>query len=63
MGATGGGKERRIMTTGGWITMLLSVGSVVALFVWCLYRVLFCAPEPEQLHGIEDIDTKDTHEE
>lgn len=49
------------MTTGGWITMLLSVGFVVALFGWCLYRVLFCAPDPERLHGIEDIDTKDTN--
>jgi uncharacterized membrane protein len=51
------------MTTGGWLTMLLSVGSVVTLFVWCLYRVLCCAPKPEQLHGIEDIDTKDTNAE
>ncbi|MBI2928998.1 MAG: hypothetical protein HYY24_25315 [Verrucomicrobia bacterium] len=51
------------MTTGGWITLLLSVGFVVTLFVWCLYRVLLCAPEPEQLHGIEDIDTKDTNAE
>ncbi len=50
------------MTTGGWITMLLSVGFVVVLFLWSLYRVLFCAPEPEQLHGL-DIDTKDTNGE
>lgn len=28
------------MTTGGWINMLLSVGSVTILFVWCLYKVL-----------------------
>ena len=28
------------MTTGGWITMILSVGAVVTLFTWCLYRVL-----------------------
>lgn len=28
------------MTTGGWITMILSVGFVTGLFVWCIYRVL-----------------------
>jgi len=28
------------MTNGGWITMVLSVGAVVTLFLWCLYRVL-----------------------
>ena len=28
------------MTTGGWITMILSVGAVVSLFIWCIYRVL-----------------------
>ena len=28
------------MTTGGWITMIISVGSVVVLFSWCLYKVL-----------------------
>jgi len=50
------------MTAGGWIIMFLSVGAVVSLFVWCIYRVLFCAP-PEHLHGIDDIDTRDTEEE
>jgi hypothetical protein len=29
------------MTTGGWITMILSVGFVAALFVYCVCRVLF----------------------
>jgi hypothetical protein len=28
------------MTTGGWINMLLSVGFVTALFVYCVVRVL-----------------------
>ena len=32
------------MTGGGWITMIVSVGSVTLLFLWCLYKVLFCNP-------------------
>ncbi|EIP98687.1 hypothetical protein OpiT1DRAFT_03152 [Opitutaceae bacterium TAV1] len=28
------------LTPGGWINLLLSVGFVTALFVWCLVRVL-----------------------
>ncbi len=28
------------MTTGGWISMVLSVGAVTLLFGWCLYKVL-----------------------
>jgi len=37
--------------------MVLSVGFVTTLFVWCIWRVL--TQKPEHLHGIEDIDTKD----
>ena len=50
------------METGGWIMMILSVGTVVTLFVWCLWQVLFrSSPDtPEHLHGGLDIDTKDT---
>jgi hypothetical protein len=54
----GGGKQ--IMTTGGWITMSLSVGFVVVLFVWCVWRVL--TSKPEHIHGIEDIDTQDQND-
>jgi len=36
------------MTIGGWITMILSVGFVTGLFVYCVCRVLFGAqPGPE----------------
>ena len=28
------------MTTGGWINMILSVGFVTVLFVYCIIRVL-----------------------
>jgi len=33
------------MTTGGWINLILSVGSVTTLFAWCLYKVLTHNPE------------------
>lgn len=49
------------MTAGGWITMIVSVGSVTAFFCWTLYRVLTTDPPPEELHSIReeppDIDT------
>lgn len=28
------------MSAGGWIAMLLAVGSTTGLFAWCLWRVL-----------------------
>ncbi len=49
------------MTTAGWIIMLLSVGGVTLLFIWCLAKVLVGpkAPSPDQLHSALDIDTQD----
>ena len=41
------------MTPGGWITMLLSVGTVVTLFAWCVRKVLTTPDEPEKVHGFE----------
>lgn len=41
------------MTVGGWITMLLSVGSVVSLFVWCIIKVVTSPGESESMHGFE----------
>jgi hypothetical protein len=40
------------MTIGGWIILTLSVGSVVALFTWCLIKVLRTPNEEEHLHGV-----------
>lgn len=40
------------LTTGGWLTMLLSVGSVTTLFLWCLYKVLTHNPPAEEV--VED---------
>lgn len=50
------------MTTGGWITMILSVGFVVVLFVWCVLRVLLGREPTEKLHSLDSIDTKDTND-
>jgi hypothetical protein len=49
------------MTWAGWITMILSVGFVTGLFVWCIVQVL--VRKPGHLHGLEDIDTGDLDEE
>jgi len=49
------------MTIGGWIVMLISVGSVLSLVAFCLYRVLLLPPvEEEHLKGPLEIDTRDT---
>ena len=50
------------MTTGGWIVMVISVGSVLTLVSYCLIRVLCLPPVEveEHLHAPPDIDTGDT---
>lgn len=50
------------MTTGGWITMILSVGFVTGLFGWCVYKVLFGGEPADRLHSLDSIDTKDTED-
>jgi hypothetical protein len=51
------------MSTGGWITMILSVGFVVSIFGWSLARVLFGKGPAEKLHSLDSIDTRDTRED
>lgn len=41
------------MTAAGWFIMILSVGSVSALLVWCIYKVLSTPQETEHIHGFE----------
>jgi hypothetical protein len=50
------------MTPAGWIIMIVSVGSVLALTAFCLYRVLSLPPQvaEEHLKGPLVIDTGDT---
>ena len=57
-GVAEGGKK---MTTGGLIVMLFSVGSVLTLVTFCLFRVLSLPPVEmeEHLRGSADIDTGD----
>ncbi len=40
------------MTTGGWINLILSIGFVTTLFLWCIWRIL-TAPKSGQLAHIE----------
>lgn len=41
------------MTTGGWITFLVSLLSVLSLFCWCLYKV-FISPNTEESESIDE---------
>jgi hypothetical protein len=54
--------EPETMTRPGWIIMIVSVGSVLALTAFCLYRVLTLPPSvaEEHLKGPLVIDTGDT---
>ena len=47
------------MTALGWLIMLISVGAVTALLVWCVYKVLTIPEETEHVHGFEQ-ETPDT---
>lgn len=46
------------MTPGGWFVMLVSVGFVVILFGWCIYKVLTPPDKSGRMHGFE-VDTGD----
>jgi len=50
------------MTIGGWITMLLSVGFVVVLFLWCIIKVLMAAPADSSLAHIEPVEESEADE-
>ncbi len=39
------------MTPGGWITLLLSIGAVTSLFVWCIWKVVRTPNSVDSLHG------------
>lgn len=55
--------ENFFLSTTSWIIMLVSVGSVLTLVSFCLWRVLTLPPtEEESLHGPTDIDTGDTQD-
>lgn len=55
------GSESLTLTTAGWIVMVTSIGVVVTLVSYCLYRVLSLPPlEIEDIKGPLEIDTGDT---
>jgi len=47
------------MTTAGWFIMILSVGTVSALLIWCIFKVITTPEETEHIHGFEQ-ETPDT---
>jgi hypothetical protein len=49
------------MTPAGWTVMILSVGAVLTLACYCLYRLLTLPPVEveEHLKAPPDIDTRD----
>ena len=56
-------EEIQSLTTAGWATMLISVGSVLTLVSFCLLKVLSLPPVEEQsLKGPLEIDTGDTED-
>lgn len=42
------------MTTGGWIILAISVGTVCSLFVWCMAKVIRTPEDADSMHGILD---------
>jgi hypothetical protein len=52
------------LNAAGWLVMTVSVGSVLALLSFCMYRVLTLPPVEieEHLKGPLEIDTRDTQD-
>jgi hypothetical protein len=42
------------MTLSGWIILVFSVGTVLAVFLWCLWLVISTPSEIENVHGFEN---------
>lgn len=51
------------MTPGGWIVMTLSVGGVVSLLGWCIFKVLTTPGSEAHVHSQIDIETPDVRDE
>lgn len=49
------------LTTGGWINMLLSVGFVTSLFIYCIVRVLK-GPGAKHEHELAHVEPLDEEE-
>ncbi len=51
--------DYQTLTPGGWVIMLLSVGFVVGLLGWCVWKVVTTPGSSEHLHAQADIETPD----
>jgi len=52
------------MTPLGWLVMVMSVSSVIALTAFCLYRVLTLPPiEVEEIHSRLEMETRERPED
>lgn len=49
------------MTIGGWITFLLSMTLVSALFIWCVWKVL-SYKNPQKMQGADLFSEEDEDE-
>lgn len=47
------------MTVAGFLFMIVSVGAVTALFLWCLVRVFRGGRKPDQLAHVEPVERED----
>ncbi len=53
--------EESAITPAGWAVMIASIGMVIGLASYCLYRVLTLPPiDVEDIKGPLEIDTRDT---
>lgn len=41
------------MTTAGLLILVVSVGSVTGVFIWCIWKILTTPGEAEKVHGLE----------
>lgn len=41
------------MTSGGWIILIMSIGTVSILFFWCIFKLLSIPKETKHLHDLE----------
>jgi hypothetical protein len=50
------------VTTGGWILLAVSCGTVTSLVTFCFWKVLRLPAPTEDIHAPLDIDTQDLRE-
>ena len=51
------------MTAAGWLILIVAVGGMTTLLIWCITKVMSTPGSEEHLHSQADIQTPDTREE